>query len=133
MFLSLPTADVDPDDLVFDDDETYAPGADLHPVAKAAADARSAAARNREYRQRVADRTTLDMVLVDAMVSQQMHVRDEIRIKTGVTRPPAPEIYLGQVMRLAFRELLSRGWERQKAADALTSRLGPKQPHLPPL
>lgn len=129
MFPSMPTATSN--DLVFDDDVTYAP-ANQHPVAKAAADARGAAARNREYRAREKDRATLDLVLVDAMVSAQMHARDHARIKLGDDSTPPPLLF-AEVLRYAYRELRERGWEKVKAHDALVARLAPKRPYLPPL
>ncbi len=131
MYISIPTADAD--DLVFDDDETFAPAPDAHPAAKAAASARDAAARNREWRAREKDRATLDAVLVDAMVSAQMHGRYLQRHRTGSADTLPPPVMMGDVMRLAYRELRTRGWEKTKASEMLAARLGPKRPPMEPL
>ena len=132
MFFSMPDAPVDADDLVFDDDDTFASPPDTHPLTKAAEDARSAARRTREWRARQKDRALLDAVLVDAMVSAQLHVRDAAR-RSSIPIDAPPPVTMSAVIKLADRELRRLGWPKAKRQAHLSARLMPLRTPMDPL
>ncbi|ARO53983.1 hypothetical protein B2G69_07340 [Methylorubrum zatmanii] len=123
------------DDLVFDDEATFAPdlSGGVHPVAAAAEAKRDSATRSREWRARERDRAIVDAVLVDAMVSAQQHVRLLRKRQGGPDDAPPPAVYMRPVLLLAYRELRLKGWSKEKATEALAARTMPKRVPLPPL
>ncbi len=124
---SFPMPDAaEPEDLVFDDDETYA-SAEPHPLTKAAAEARSSARRSREWRERQQERATLDAVLVDAMVAAQMHSRASMDRAGAPTSAPPPPVTMRVITQIAFRDLRRRGWPKAKIAELLAARLSPSR------
>lgn len=133
MIFSMPDAAVDADDLVFDDDETYAPAPMPHPLTQAAQDARSAARRTREWRARQKDKATLDAVLVDAMVATQLHTRTAMKRAGAPPDAPSPPVVMSSIMPIAFRDLRRLGWPKAKASEMLSARLIPARPPTDPL
>lgn len=130
---SFPMPDVaEPEDLVFDDDETFAP-AEPHPLTKAAEERASSARRSREWRTRQQERAILDAVLVDAMVAAQMHSRASMDRAGAPTSAPPPPVTMRVVTQIAFRDLRRRGWPKAKIAEQLSARLSPPRPPTDPL
>jgi len=133
MFFSMPDVAADADDLVFDDDDTFSPAPDPHPLTQLAEDARTAARRTREWRARQKDKATLDAILVDAMVGAQMHAQASMNRAGAPASAPPPPVTMRVVTALAFRDLRRLGWPKAKVHEMLSARLSPSRPPTDPL